>query len=123
MDIRRLVRVDILDLIPYEPHPYSNVTKMDANENSHDFPQEVMTDLFTGVSGDVFSRYPDPNGDELRGEIAASIGVEKENIILGNGSDELIQLIAFNAADKRHLVGARQLGLDDMIFRQPLQLR
>lgn len=41
----------------------------------------------------ALNRYPDPTGDALRDAIAISYGVDRENLILGNGSDELIDLV------------------------------
>ncbi|MBU7008532.1 histidinol-phosphate transaminase [Phosphitispora fastidiosa] len=93
MQIRDMVREDIRNLVPYEPHPYADVIKLDANENPHAFPAPVIKDIFETLTGDVFTRYPDPLGEELRGEIGKMTGAAPENIILGNGSDELIQLL------------------------------
>lgn len=93
MRIQDLVREDIKNLIPYEPHPYGNVIKLDANENPHPFPMDIISQVFSRLEGDLFTRYPDPLGDELREKLAAVSGVRAENVILGNGSDELIQLI------------------------------
>lgn len=106
MDIRSLMREDILDLVAYEPHPYSDVIKMDANENPHPFPKEVISEIVSALAGDIFSRYPDPMGDELREKIAGFNGVKAENIVLGNGSDELIQLIlqTFGGPGKRVII-------------------
>lgn len=93
MDIQKLIRKDLRSLVPYEPHPYSNVIKLDANENPHSFPAELIEKLFSGIDGEMFNRYPDPLGEELIKKIALISGFEPENIILGNGSDELIQLL------------------------------
>ncbi len=93
MDIKNLVREDIRNLVPYEPYLFSNVIKLDANENPYPFPPEVMQEVFSRLAGDVFTRYPDPWGRDLKGKIAEVTGVGAKNIILGNGSDELIQLI------------------------------
>lgn len=40
----------------------------------------------------LLNRYPDPTADTLRDAIAATYGVGRENLIVGNGSDELIDL-------------------------------
>ncbi|WP_418791701.1 histidinol-phosphate transaminase [Phosphitispora sp. TUW77] len=93
MQIRDLVREDIRDLVPYEPHPYADVIKLDANETPHTFPAQIIKDIFETLTGDVFTRYPDPLGEELRKAIGQMTGAPPENIILGNGSDELIQLL------------------------------
>jgi histidinol-phosphate aminotransferase len=93
MNIKGLVREDIRDLQPYEPHLYENVIKLDANENPYPFPEELKNKIFAAVGGETFTRYPDPTADELRREIAKLTGVGYREIICGNGSDELIQLI------------------------------
>jgi len=93
MRIRDLVREDIKELVPYEPHLFNNVIKMDANENPHCFPPDVVKHLFDGINGEDFIRYPDPLGTELKARISSFTEQPRENIVLGNGSDELIQLI------------------------------
>jgi len=108
MQIRDLVREDIRNLVPYEPHPYADVIKLDANENPHAFPAPVIKDIFETLTGDTFTRYPDPLGEELRGEIGKMTGAAPENIILGNGSDELIQLLlqTFGGPGRRVVIPA-----------------
>ena len=93
MRIYDLVRDDIKELVPYEPHLFNNVIKMDANENPHPFPAEVVNNLFAAINSDDFIRYPDPLGTELKAKLSQVTGQPPENIVLGNGSDELIQLI------------------------------
>lgn len=106
MNIKELVREDIRDLMPYEPHLYNNVIKLDANENPYPFPAELMEKIFSAANGETFSRYPDPTADDLRREISKYTGVEYRQIICGNGSDELIQLIlqTFAGPGKRVLI-------------------
>ncbi|WP_317043678.1 histidinol dehydrogenase [Hymenobacter glacialis] len=55
---------------------------LDANENS-----------LGSVGPDDFSRYPDPHQRAIKGELARLKGVRPENIFLGNGSDEAIDLL------------------------------
>ncbi len=106
MQIRRLVREDIRNLVPYEPYLFADVIKLDANENPYPFPPEVVQEIFDRLTGDVFTRYPDPWASDLRAKIAEFTGVEAENIVLGNGSDELIQLIlqTFGGPGKRVVI-------------------
>ncbi len=108
MQIRDLVREDIRNLVPYEPHPYGDVIKLDANENPHTFPAPVIKEIFETLTGDVFTRYPDPLGNELRKAIGQVTGASPENIILGNGSDELIQLLlqTFGGPGRRVVIPA-----------------
>ncbi len=81
--IEHLIRKNILALKPYScardefkgrpAHVF-----LDANESSHNAP---------------YNRYPDPLQEQLKGRISAIKGVPAENIFLGNGSDEAIDLI------------------------------
>ncbi len=106
MDIKELVREDLRSLVPYEPYVFPDVVKLDANENPYPFPPEVIQDIFNSLKGDTFTRYPDPFGRELTVKLAGLTGVDPENIVLGNGSDELIQLIlqTFGGPGKRVVI-------------------
>lgn len=82
MDIQRLVRPNILKLVPYSSarseFKGSADIFLDANENPFQ----------TGLN-----RYPDPLQRALKARIAELKGVSPEQIFLGNGSDEAIDLV------------------------------
>lgn len=82
MKIKELVRPNILALKPYSSarDEYSGVDmiNLDANENPFD---------------NGLNRYPDPYQRQLKEKIANWKGMSSENLILGNGSDEIIDLI------------------------------
>ncbi len=84
-DINSLVRENIRKLTPYSSarHEFTgNATVLlDANENAYGSPLE-----------DNFNRYPDPLQWQLKFAIAKIKGVPAENIFIGNGSDEVIDL-------------------------------
>ena len=85
-----LVREELKGLLPYQAPYYPSVLKLDANENPYPFPQAVMKEIYRETASAGFSRYPDPMAVELRESLAAYTGVNPENIMAGNGSDELI---------------------------------
>ncbi len=89
-DIANLVRRDLEGLRPYEAHYATGVIRLDANENPHDFPPEVREYIMSMVGPQFFSRYPDSMARDLVSDLAARFGVGTENVIVGNGSDELI---------------------------------
>lgn len=93
IDINSLVREDIRDFVPYDPHIYENVIKMDANENPYPFPDEILQNIYKRVKERGITRYPDPIAKNLRVQLAKYTGVTPEQIIVGNGSDEMIQLL------------------------------
>jgi len=64
--------------------------KLSSNELPYDLPQWLKEKIRKAVSEIPFNRYPDPYATELREILAQRWGVNPENIILGNGSDELI---------------------------------
>lgn len=106
MQISDLVRADIKNMEPYEPHLYSNVIRLDANENPHLFPPEVMEEICSQLTQDDFTRYPNPLAQELKASLGKMNGVAPENILVGNGSDELILLIlqTFGGPGKRVVI-------------------
>ncbi|MDY6801705.1 MAG: histidinol-phosphate transaminase [Bacteroidota bacterium] len=81
-DINKLVRPNILKLKPYqsarEQINDQDAILLDANENP--FPVG-------------YNRYPDPLQRELKRKIAKHKNIPAENIFLGNGSDEIIDLL------------------------------
>ena len=82
-DLKELARPNVWALKPYSSarDEYSGVEAsvfLDANENPYHAP---------------YNRYPDPFQKELKGLIAPLKQVREEQIFLGNGSDEAIDLI------------------------------
>jgi histidinol-phosphate aminotransferase len=85
-----LVREELKGLLPYQAPYYPSVLKLDANENPYPFPKDVMDKIYLETATAGFSRYPDPMAVKLRENLAGYTGVNPENIMVGNGSDELI---------------------------------
>jgi histidinol-phosphate aminotransferase len=80
-DIKKLVRPNVRRLKAYEAKEVPCRAKLDANESPYGFP--VIRNIQT-------NRYPDPEAGELRGALARSLRLKRSNILVGNGSDELI---------------------------------
>jgi len=68
--------------------------KLSSNELPYDLPEELKAKIQEEIKKIPFNRYPDPYATELRDILAELWGVKAENIILGNGSDELILYLA-----------------------------
>jgi histidinol-phosphate aminotransferase len=96
--VKNLVRKNILELTPYssarEEYSGSEGIFMDANENPYE----------SGVN-----RYPDPLQLRLKSRLAQIKNVNYENIFLGNGSDEPIDLLirAFCEPGKDNIVSIK----------------
>jgi histidinol-phosphate aminotransferase len=76
------------------PVPPELVAKLDANELPHGLPAELRAKLGAALAEVALERYPDPEARRLRAIVAAQLGVAGEQIVFGNGSDELIAMLA-----------------------------
>ena len=89
---------------------YNNVANMDigirvnANENYKNISDDELKDIIEDVVKLKFNRYPDSECNELRELYGKVIGVNKENLIAGNGSDEMISLIISSQITRRKVV-------------------
>ncbi len=84
VDIKKLIRPNIMGLKPYSSarNEFSGTDKkmifLDANENPFD---------------NGLNRYPDPLQNKLKQKISELKEIPEENILLGNGSDEVLDLL------------------------------
>lgn len=85
-DLDRLVRDNVRRLKPYSSarseFAGSADIFLDANEN-----------CFGSPAGNGFNRYPDPLQSDLKRRLAAMHDISAEQIFIGNGSDEAIDLL------------------------------
>lgn len=88
MNIDSLVRPNIQKLKPYSSARslYRSGVFFDANENAFGSSAELR-------DYSELNRYPDPYSLPLRSALSAYLGVQKENVFVGNGSDEVIDLL------------------------------
>jgi histidinol-phosphate aminotransferase len=80
----------ISKLKPYKTETSKAKIKLSSNELPYDLPNWLKERIEKAVADIPFNRYPDPFANELREILAELWNVKPENIILGNGSDELI---------------------------------
>ncbi|MBU6158059.1 MAG: histidinol-phosphate transaminase [Bacteroidetes bacterium] len=85
-DLNQLIRPHIQKLVPYssarDEFQGEASVFLDANENSIGSPLVKW-----------YNRYPDPHQDAIRNKLSSIKGVPAENIFIGNGSDECIDLL------------------------------
>jgi len=91
LNIESLVKEKIKTLKSYKVADISSPIKLDIMENPYDLPDEIKELVKEKIMG--FNRYPNSQADELREALASYVGVGKEEILVGNGSDELILYI------------------------------
>lgn len=85
MNINKLIRPNIVSLSAYQAKEIPCKVKLDANESPFGFTitKEITQSIQT-------NRYPDPEAKALKKAIAKELKIRPENILQGNGSDELI---------------------------------
>lgn len=89
--MKQFMRRDIVSLMPYEARVIKGNIKLDANENPFPWPEDMRRELFSAEYD--FNRYPDYKASSLKEAISSYLKVRPEEILAGNGSDELIQII------------------------------
>lgn len=85
--------------VPGEQPKITNLIKLNTNENPYG-PSPKVLDAIRSVADDNLRLYPDPNADQLKQTIADYHKVNKSEVFVGNGSDEVIA-IAFQALLKQ----------------------
>ncbi len=70
----------------------SGIVKLASNENPLGVSPLARAAIEAQLQG--FARYPDGNGFELKQALAARYGVAQEQIVLGNGSNDVLELVA-----------------------------
>ncbi len=69
--------------------------KLDANERSADLPAAVRECVLSRLASLEFHRYPDMAAMALRTKIADAYGLQPENILIGNGSSQLLEVMCY----------------------------
>ena len=104
-----LIRDDILRLAAYHVPDSTGYVKLDAMENPYRLPQALRAALGEIAAEASLNRYPDPAARALKARLRAVMGVpDGMELLLGNGSDELIQIVAMALARP----GAVMLGVE-----------
>ncbi len=81
-------------LVPYDPKYLPAEVHLSVNENPLNIPDDIALEAYRRIRAMRFNRYPDPLANELRDLIAEANGLERENVLLGYGGDELLFNIA-----------------------------
>src|ERR1044071_7239826 len=90
----RLIRPLVQRLQPYVPGEQPKIKgliKLNTNENPYPPSPKVFAAVKAAVDGRL-RLYPNPTAQLLREKLAKLHGCEPENIIVGNGSDELLAM-------------------------------
>ncbi len=95
-------------LVPYTPGEQprdARVVKLNTNENPYP-PSPRVAQVLAGFDLDRLRRYPDPVFTALREKIAARDGADPACVFVGNGSDEVLTLMARAFVDDGEAIGS-----------------
>ena len=93
--IQTRLRQDIQSMHGYAIQDSRGMVKLDAMENPHQLSPELQAQLGQRLGALALNRYPNARVDELRHALASYAGMPDGcDIMLGNGSDELISLVS-----------------------------
>ncbi|MGD8796385.1 MAG: histidinol-phosphate transaminase [Thiohalophilus sp.] len=103
--IDKWVRPEIRGLHAYHVPEAKGLIKLDAMENPYRWPNELLDKWLDVVRQVELNRYPDPSATTLKQHLREGMGVpDGAEILLGNGSDEIIQMILMTLADEQRTV-------------------
>jgi histidinol-phosphate aminotransferase len=93
--VASLVRPELCALSAYTVADAKGMIKLDAMENPYPLPDAVRARLDAALAEVAVNRYPDIAADRVKEALSRAFGIPPAlGMMLGNGSDELIQLIA-----------------------------
>ena len=94
-----IIRDEILALKAYHVPDASGMTKLDAMENPYRLPEAVRGALGALAGNAEINRYPDPGAQRLKARLRETLQVPSgADLVLGNGSDEIIQMLTMAVA-------------------------
>ena len=94
-NLKKLIRQDVQSMHAYAIQDSTGMVKLDAMENPHRLPAHLQGELGQRLGALALNRYPDGRVNDLRRALADYAQMpESFDIMLGNGSDELIALLA-----------------------------
>ncbi len=97
--IENIIRSDIRALAAYHVPDASGFVKLDAMENPYILPDALRVELAQHLANVAMNRYPVPSYATLKAKICATLGVPAGfDVVLGNGSDELIAMLSVACA-------------------------
>ena len=92
--IARLIAPEVRALSAYSVADAAGLIKLDAMENPYPWPAELKDEWLERLRGVDVNRYPDPRASALKERLRGVLAVPASaDMVLGNGSDELIQLL------------------------------
>jgi histidinol-phosphate aminotransferase len=103
--IHSLFRPEVLALSAYHVANAAGFIKLDAMENPYTWPQTLKDQWLNRLNDCEINRYPDPQANELSSTLKLRNQLpESVDMLLGNGSDEIIQLLLMALPPDSHVL-------------------
>ncbi len=83
--------------------------KLNQNENEYPTSPRTISALINYLKNNDLKRYPQQDSEELKGKLAEAYKVGREQLIVGNGSDDVIATVFKTVVDKGDLVASTNL--------------
>lgn len=99
-----LIRNNIKNLEEYEPNNMPYRIKLDANEGKNILFQDINKDGIRFTEDFNINLYPDSDATLLRAQIGKYLNINPDNIVAGNGSSEMIELVMKTFIDKDDII-------------------
>ena len=97
--IRDPIREEVRTLTAYHVPDAAGMVKLDAMENPYGLPEALQAEVARLAAGAALNRYPDPSARTLQARLREAFAVPGgADLLLGNGSDELIQIVLLATA-------------------------
>jgi len=94
-----VVREEVRALKAYHVSPAEGLVKLDAMENPYRLPPELAARMGERLARVAVNRYPDPAAPRLKQRLREAMGIDPAlDVVLGNGSDEILQIISLALA-------------------------
>jgi histidinol-phosphate aminotransferase len=90
------LRANILSMAGYVPGEQprdGEYVKLNTNENPYPPSPRVFEAIREALTGDRLRKYPEPLGDTFRNAAAKVLGISPDQILIGNGSDDILTIL------------------------------
>ena len=95
MKLQNLIRPEIRAINAYHVPPSTGMIKLDAMENPYPLPVALRDEIAQLAYDASINRYPDPSAAQLKQQLRVAMNISADmDLLLGNGSDEIIQILA-----------------------------
>lgn len=94
-----IIRDEIRAISAYHVPDSAGLVKLDAMENPYALPAEVRAEIAQLAAAAALNRYPDPGAARLKARLREALEIPPDmGLLLGNGSDEIIQMLVMAVA-------------------------